>query len=378
MWVTRRVVVRARGHPLIRATHGKTLEFTREAVVTERATCVVGVEARFDPDSLGLLRGRVRLTVRAGGQEVSGEAVVNPAHRVSERLVVRRSLFTDPDTLAVGATLTAAELPAEMVAVLADAEAEVTLSVAEVEPAEPLVLVGRDGSPVPAGRVGLLWRNADHAVSLGSGAVPDAGALLEDDGVVVAVTVPGTLEVMPPQVAAWLTGAAAHGARIAVAGSGPVESLLAAGFPPAPALWLGRVSRRSVRRSEIGGLLQAASVPAVFTVPLEEAGAVLETVAAAAPRRQVAVPDGRLDVGTKMTWVEAAQAADAVGRLPGEEATVVLAPSGGGEVVALEGLVRALASAGVAPRTVSQALRPLGVSRRRIYEIMDAGSPDGR
>jgi hypothetical protein len=335
---------------------------------------VIGVEAGFDPEALGLLRGRVRLTIGAAGLEAWGEAVINPGHQVTDRLVVRRSGFADPDTLATGSTLSAGDLDPALVTALADPDTSVTLRVEEIEDPSPLLLVGRGGAPVPRTRLGLLWRHADHTVELGT-ARPGIPAL-PAGARTVAVSVSGPLDTLPPDAIGRLLVAVGQGARIALLepDGGPAEPLLAAGFPPVPALWLGRPTRPSADRSEIAALLRSSRVPSVVKVPLDEATVLLEALAAAVPALRLAVPDGAADVGTKLVWVPVEQAGALLSRAPGPQAAIVAEPRATGDSVELETVVRALTAAGITPRTVSEALRPLGVTRRRVYAIVAAES----
>ena len=53
-----------RGHPNVTATHDKTLEFTRDAEISRRATCVLGVASDHDDRALLALRGRVEVDAR--------------------------------------------------------------------------------------------------------------------------------------------------------------------------------------------------------------------------------------------------------------------------------------------------------------------------
>jgi hypothetical protein len=331
--VGRRVVVQAKGQPAIRATHDKTLEITGDPLVSQRATCVVGVAAVFDPDALALLRNRVRVTVAAGGFSASGEAVVNPTHVIGDRIVIRRSNFRDADTLAVDSTLVASDLDPALVAALARPDTAVTVTVEEVGTRRPLVLVGAG-----EGRRAVLWRHADG------------------DGIVAA----------PDPSAPWLADAARRGARFA--GRTPAESaLLAAGLPVEPAIQLGRVDRRTARAPEIAGLLASAPVPVVCTVPVEDAADVL----GALPATSVAVEEDPMDVGVAVRWTTVADAIAAIAGFPGGSPFVVLPASRSGTGYAdLDAVVRLLAAAGVPPRTVSEALGPLGVRRRAVYDAL--------
>lgn len=374
----RRAVVQARGHRLIRATHAKTLEITCDSTVTARATCIIGVAAEFDAAAVGLLRGPLRITVEAAGRRTSGYAVANPGFEAGHRLVVRRSDLGDPETLAVRSTLTANDLDRTAAAALADPHERVTLTLTEAAPRRPLVLVGMRGMPSPPGRLGLQWRHADAVVDFagskrGSGNASDA---LRQGGTVTAL-LSGSLDRAPEAAVAWLADAARLHARFAVMpasatspadASQPAPVLLAAGLADTPVLWLGRVSRRFVRREEIAVLLHAPPVPVVLTVPVADAAAVLGPLSAAAPGRQVAVQADPLDVGVAVDWTSADQAVAAIEAFPGSEAVTVLpAEVHEGYSIDLGMAVRALTAAGVPARTLSEALAPLGVGRRRIY-----------
>lgn len=329
-------VVSAHGHPHLRATHAKTLELTREASVTERATCVVGVAADFDPEELALLRGPVALTLSAGGHEASGTALINPTHEVGERMVLRRSGFRDAETLVTDATLAADDLPPALTEALADPSTEVTLTLTEAAEPAPLVLVGEPGG----GRARTLWAHADQIVDLR--AVP---AEPVEDGI-VAVRVPDGIDAVPRKAIGWLLAVAEAGARIAVPGDPAVELLLAAGYAPEPSMRLGRMDKAA-------DLPKAIPVPAVVTLPADQ----LPNL-----RNRYAVPAGGPDLGTAMTWRGTEPAEDVV--------TVVLAPDEG-DHVALPEVVRALTDAGVPPRTIGEALKPFGVTRRELYRVRE-------
>jgi len=57
-----------RGHPNIAATHGKTLELTRDVEISRRATCVLGVASDHDDRALLALRGRVEVVLECDGE----------------------------------------------------------------------------------------------------------------------------------------------------------------------------------------------------------------------------------------------------------------------------------------------------------------------
>ena len=376
--ILRSAVLRGHGHPAIRATHAKTLELTAETAITERATCVVGVGTRFDPDGnladLAALRGRVRLRLATPGlPEVSGEAVINPGHAVADRLVIRRRGAGQADgdaaeTLAVDSTLTARDLSPAFAAALADPDREITLTVEELGPARPLVLVGTIGRGAPVRldphRRGQ-WLRAEAFLDL-TGGLPilstaklaklsaDALAVVGDGGV-AAIAVPCLTTPPPVPGEDFLRGAARLGARFCVVPRGEgtesvLEALLGAGLPPAPYAWLGSPQRLS-------------ALPATPTVLRMPAG----TEPSVFGDRPVWIEDtSDPDLGTAMRQVPAVEAVRTAGVL-----TVV----GGAldevaDPVDLHAVARALADAGIAPRTLSQALAGFGLTRKKLYSLL--------
>jgi len=316
-----RVVVRASGHPAIRATHHKTLEITAEGTISARATCVVGVRAGFDREGLARLRGPVRYTLRAGGAEASGEALVNPGHDVRDRLVLRRSDRGDADTLAVKATLTAADLPPPLASALAVDGAEIELVLVELAEPPPLVLV--DDGP-PAGRLGLL----------------------------AATVVPVDRVPLVPQ--------ARYGCR---SGAAPAWlALPAAGLPVEPAVHLGRVGRREAKDPAVASLLGGAPVPVVVTLALEASDLL--------PPGRVAVAETWSDVGTGVEWLDRAAAAAAVAANPTGTTVVIPASPGDGGLVRVSAVASALTAAGLDARDADRVLKAAGVGRRERYALL--------
>ncbi len=120
--------VRARGHPLVRASHPTTFEVTRDETLTLAGDCIIGVAA--DKGAADLAPGlkallsddRAVLTTRltAGGKTVlvrsRGSAGLTLDH--PRDLVWRRSSFVSDRTVAVHSDHTAAALPREFVEAL--------------------------------------------------------------------------------------------------------------------------------------------------------------------------------------------------------------------------------------------------------------------
>lgn len=320
-------VLVGRGHPAIRATHAKTFELTAEPAVTSRATCVLAVGTILDPN-LALLRGRVRLTLdTAGLPAVSGEATLNPHRAISDRVVIRRSRSLDSDTLAVESTLTADDLSADFASALTDPEREVRLTVEEVGATRPLLRVSfGDRMHLPALKDFAAKGIAD--LTIAENAPPKETAALH----------------------ATLERAAALGARVFVAGSyKPLEALLGAGLPPHPFVYLGAPQRLSA----------VPEMPTVFCMPEAMPAALLA-------EREVWIEDtAELDLGTAMKRGTAEGAVAAVGAL------TVAGPAVSRETsVGLTTVARALTDAGIAPRTLTDALAPFGLTRKKLYALL--------
>lgn len=366
--------LRGRGHPAIRATHDKTLEFSTDPTITGRATCVVGVDTTLVMPRPGRLAGPVRIGISAGGHRAVVSAVANPYWRPGAPMVVRRSRSRLPDTLATEADLSAAALPRELVARLADRATEIDV-VVERAPRRP------DGR---AGLV-LLWTPPDVA---GPRLLAEAAAadLVVADDEPAADLVPAGLPAQLPEVLAAggrvlvvatgeLPGTSALGALSAPDGLAveviglPVGYAVAAGSPRRAAVHVaGRLRHRELR-----DVLHAVppSSQLVVTVP----GANLPELLAAAERERgtlsAAVLAEPVQIREYVTWGPLAMLPDGVR----ERSDVVCCLDGTGEdphrYDADEALLTALAGQGVSSRTLALALAGLpGWTRRRAYDAV--------
>lgn len=128
-----------RGHENVRSMHRGTIEVTTSPGLTPAGDCIVGVGADcgcagLPQDLKGALRdgaARVRVTLIAGGLEYCvqgrGHSGLSLSHRGD--MVVRRSTFTCPRTLAVGCDGSAATVPRPMVRALQSRLARGTLRI---------------------------------------------------------------------------------------------------------------------------------------------------------------------------------------------------------------------------------------------------------
>ena len=96
-----RYVFHCFGHENVRAKHPKTIEFTKDAHLTPRGDCIIGLKADFDLPSVKRLRGRIRITVEVNGLQDTFWAFVNPDFDDDHEMVFRRSRFRSKRTLGI-------------------------------------------------------------------------------------------------------------------------------------------------------------------------------------------------------------------------------------------------------------------------------------
>ena len=122
--------IEARGHTKIRGTHRTTFEFTKEAHLTERGDCIIGVRASKGAVDLSyefqqiLQNSNSRITMLLVAGEFSevvrgfGSQKLLLTNRTD--LVVRKSDYTCGRTLMVRADKAAMDLPRGLIALLRD------------------------------------------------------------------------------------------------------------------------------------------------------------------------------------------------------------------------------------------------------------------
>jgi hypothetical protein len=127
------------GHENIRSNHKKTIEITKESKLTVRGDCIVGVNASsscFDlPESfkekLRDSKSKVQFSIKVAGHEFIVEGQGHPDLLLShkEDIVIRKSDFISPRTLAVRCDKASDLLPREMVQALQNPKARGTFTI---------------------------------------------------------------------------------------------------------------------------------------------------------------------------------------------------------------------------------------------------------
>ncbi len=125
-----RFEIKFSGHENIRSTHKKTIEITKDSELTTKGDCIIGVNASCScldlPSSLKEKlqdpKSKVKFSIKVEKYEFivegRGGKELTLTHR--EDIVIRKSDFASPRTLAVKCDKASDLLPREMVTLLQD------------------------------------------------------------------------------------------------------------------------------------------------------------------------------------------------------------------------------------------------------------------
>ncbi|MCC5997900.1 MAG: DUF371 domain-containing protein [Thermofilum sp.] len=115
-------IINAKGHSNIRATHKTTMEITRDPEVTPRGDCIIGVKADkaakdLTPQTLHLIKTPAPILIIIYLPQhdtydhfyAHGNPNLNPTHPAS--IVIRKSNYIDPRTIATQSQKAANDLP---------------------------------------------------------------------------------------------------------------------------------------------------------------------------------------------------------------------------------------------------------------------------
>lgn len=118
-------IVRARGHPLVKASHRSTFEITTEKHLTPRGDCIIAVKA--DKSAHALAPGfrelaskdasRIVIVLESGGvvEVVHARGSSLLTFKDTKSIVARRSSYADARTVAVMSDKAAVDLSRELV-----------------------------------------------------------------------------------------------------------------------------------------------------------------------------------------------------------------------------------------------------------------------
>jgi hypothetical protein len=115
------------GHPLIRATHKTTFEITKEEKVSLRGDCIIGVKANKSCKDLNDKLKRlitndvpIKISIHVGQYSFEANAKGNSSLLLTDEknIVVRKSNYVCPRTLAIKSDKVAIDIPREMILML--------------------------------------------------------------------------------------------------------------------------------------------------------------------------------------------------------------------------------------------------------------------
>ncbi len=115
---------KARGHPLVRATHRSTLEITTEGHLTERGDCIIAVFSSMAPSQIPdeikqMIRKGARVDVffSCGGitDAVSGWGHESLPISSDRCFILRKSAYISPETLAIRCDKAAKDLDRRLI-----------------------------------------------------------------------------------------------------------------------------------------------------------------------------------------------------------------------------------------------------------------------
>ncbi|MAH21384.1 MAG: hypothetical protein CMO12_01055 [Thaumarchaeota archaeon] len=126
------------GHRNVSATNRRTFEITSEKDLTPRGDCIIGVRANkscstLDPIVRSALSSgeRAELTIETGdfvlSMKAEGSTLLTLTDPIS--MVIRKSHFSSPRTLVVGADMAAADFPRGLAKLLQDPMSEGRLTI---------------------------------------------------------------------------------------------------------------------------------------------------------------------------------------------------------------------------------------------------------
>jgi len=404
------IVIRCRGHAAIKASDPRAIEVI-DADGWAARDGAIGYAASFAPEALDRLRGRVRVEIAAGGASDRFEATISPQYHRGQPLIFRREPMARIKAFAYQSSKAAADLSRPLIEAMRSPDAEIVLSLTQLEEPPPpgvLFLVGMpignqaDLSPraldvlasvdlilaedTRVAHEGLAWRGirtplrscfshnekaraAEAAERLARG---ERLALVTDAGM-PSVSDPGQ-EVVAAAVAAGalvkvIPGPSAALAALAISGL-PANPFRVAGFPP---------RQESLRAATVAALAVAGETTILFESPRRVAD-LLQRIGAAMPARAVVVCRD-LTKQSEQVWrgtaSQVASALVAAGELAGEF-TLVVAPAPPAAPTGTQAadpewtaLLRALLAEDVPASALARALRSAtGMGRTEAYALV--------
>lgn len=127
------------GHKNIRSNHQKTIEITKDSHLTPRGDCIIGVNATYGCADLPMSlkeklkdsNSKVMFSIKVAEHEFNVEGMGNENLILThtDDIVIRKSEFVCPRTLAVKCNKSSDLIPREMVVLLQDPKTKGTFTI---------------------------------------------------------------------------------------------------------------------------------------------------------------------------------------------------------------------------------------------------------
>ncbi len=134
-----RFEIKFSGHENIRSTHKKTIEITKDSELTPKGDCIIGVNASHScldlPSSLKKKlqdpKSKVKFSIKVAEHEfiVKGRGCKDLTLTHTEDIVIRKSNFICPRTLAIKCDKASDLFPRKMVTLLQDPKTKGTFKI---------------------------------------------------------------------------------------------------------------------------------------------------------------------------------------------------------------------------------------------------------
>jgi hypothetical protein len=119
-----KLVIKARGNKLIKATHKSTLEITKDNFLTERGDCIIGINANYSvkdlPEDLKdhlLNEGKIKIVIKVDDlmDDIIAYGSKNLLLTNDRSIVIRKSNYIDDRTLAINSNKSAIDIDRKLI-----------------------------------------------------------------------------------------------------------------------------------------------------------------------------------------------------------------------------------------------------------------------
>ena len=119
-----KLVIKAKGNKLIKATHKSTLEITKDSFLTERGDCIIGISSNYSVKDLPgdlkdhlLNEGKIKITIKV--DDLIDDIIAYGSKRLlltnDKSIVIRKSNYIDDRTLAINSNKSAIDIDRKLI-----------------------------------------------------------------------------------------------------------------------------------------------------------------------------------------------------------------------------------------------------------------------